>query len=330
MVRGSDEVQIGETIVAAQEPDWREVQKTCSELLARSRDLRVIVYLTLASLKLHGIPGLRDGMALLRGILETAWEHAYPRLDPDPDFGPLERINILQALCVPPGSYGDFVMFDRRLRETPLCRSRGGSFSLRDVQVARGEIKAPPNPDKPPAQLQTIDAAFMAAPLPELQETAAALGEALGHVKAMGSILSERAGDSHGLELNRLEKTLWDMKGVVDRYLAKRGGGTAPAGADGNDGAAPGTNGPHERGEEGAGMAISGEVRSVQDIGALIDQICGYYERFEPSSPVPLMLKATRRLVGRNFSEIMKILTPDLFAQITAISEAPEEGDGSA
>jgi hypothetical protein len=38
------------------------------------------------------------------------------------------------------------------------------------------------------------------------------------------------------------------------------------------------------------------------------------------------MLKATRRLIGKNFGEIMKILTPEMFGQIAAIG-SPENAD---
>jgi type VI secretion system protein ImpA len=82
---------------AAEEPNWREVRDKSSELLKRSKDLRVAMYLTISLLKLEGIHGLRDGLALLRGLLERFWDHLYPQLDPEDNNDPLERINILQS-----------------------------------------------------------------------------------------------------------------------------------------------------------------------------------------------------------------------------------------
>ena len=65
----------------AEEPNWREIYEKSCELMGRSKDLRVGTYLAIALLKLNGIPGLRDGLSLLSGMLERFWDHLYPQLD---------------------------------------------------------------------------------------------------------------------------------------------------------------------------------------------------------------------------------------------------------
>ena len=75
-------------------------------------------------------------------------------------------------------------------------------------------------------------------------------------------------------------------------------------------------------------MAISleGEVRSREDVIKLLNKICQYYDRAEPSSPVPLILKRAVRLAGMDFMEIINDLTPDSISQIrTVTGEKPEE-----
>ena len=79
------EQQIGNTIVAAEEPNWRDVRDQAMTLLERTRVLRVVIYLSLSSMKLDGLPGLRDGLALLRGTIDKRWETVHPQLDPDDD-----------------------------------------------------------------------------------------------------------------------------------------------------------------------------------------------------------------------------------------------------
>jgi type VI secretion system protein ImpA len=342
MIAGTPERQIGETIVPAQDPDWKQLHGACAKLLARSRDLRLMVYLTLAALRLDGLAGLRDGLALLRNSIESQWDNLYPRLDPEDDLDPLERMNILQCLCSA-GGYGDPVMFDRRLRETPICRSRQwGAFSLRDVAVAKGEVKpaATAQGDKKPADLATIEAAFKETPTEELKATATTVTDALAHVKAIDALLGEKAGDGRKVDLSPLVKTLTEMQALTGKWLEKRGASAMPAAApgDNDNGAAPAAgdgqggmrfataSGPLER----QGIAMDGstsEIRTQADVLAVIEAVCRYYERYEPSSPVPLMLKATKRLIGKNFGEIMKILTPELFGQIATIG-SEEGGEG--
>ena len=62
------------------------------------------------------------------------------------------------------------------------------------------------------------------------------------------------------------------------------------------------------------------EVTSRDDVVAMLDRICAYYERHEPSSPVPLLMQRARRLVHMNFLELMRDLADKGMPQIEAIS----------
>jgi type VI secretion system protein ImpA len=66
--------------------------------------------------------------------------------------------------------------------------------------------------------------------------------------------------------------------------------------------------------------AITGEISSREDVLKLIDKICAYYARYEPSSPLPLLLKRCRRLVPMSFKEIVGDLAPDALAKVELIT----------
>ena len=160
IAQGTPEQQVGNTIVAAEEPIWRDVRDQAMALLERTRDLRVVIYFALASMRLDGLPGLRDGLALLRGTIDKRSQTVHPQLDPDDDNDPLERMNIISSLSPPPLIYGDPMQFKARLRETPLCNSKQlGRFSLRDILVARGEM-TPADADAKPTEMSVIEGAF--------------------------------------------------------------------------------------------------------------------------------------------------------------------------
>ena len=57
-------------------------------------------------------------------------------------------------------------------------------------------------------------------------------------------------------------------------------------------------------------------INSRKDVIRVLDQICSYYDQNEPASPVPLLLKRARKLVEKNFIEIVEDLVPDSAAQI--------------
>src|SRR5579863_9009635 len=76
LVAGKPETQFG----PAEDADWNEVMQACLGLFQRSRDLRVGTVLTTAALMTEGLAGLRDGLAVLRTLVEQSWEGVYPRL----------------------------------------------------------------------------------------------------------------------------------------------------------------------------------------------------------------------------------------------------------
>ena len=65
-LQGTPEQQVGEQIIPSQEPNWREIREKSVALLGRSKDLRLVVDLALALMMTEGLPGLRDGLALVR------------------------------------------------------------------------------------------------------------------------------------------------------------------------------------------------------------------------------------------------------------------------
>ena len=96
--------------------------------------------------------------------------------------------------------------------------------------------------------------------------------------------------------------------------LSRRQGGTTAA-AEADEAAPPAAAGV----APGAGGA-SGEIRSKADIIKAMDKICSYYEKYEPSSPIPLLLRRVQRLVNKSFLEIIKDLTPGTLSTIEQLA----------
>jgi type VI secretion system protein ImpA len=305
---GTPEQQVGETIKPAEEPSWGEVQRECLALVNRTRDLRLLAQLAVSSLKTQGLPGFHDALGVLRRTLEQFWETLYPRLDPEDGNDPLERVNILGALAAAPETVGDPLRVIQRLREVPLTNSRAmGRFSLRSIALAAGE--AQPRGEEPKPGSGVIDAAFDDTPLEDLQASDAAAAGARAEIKAIDAFLEKAIGAGRSPDLAPLDKSLSEVQAALAKALARRGVGSAAAGVSTNGHGAP-----------GAGPSVPGEVRSHDDVLLALDRICQYYERAEPSSPVPLLLKRAKRLVSRNFVDILTDLSPDSMAQFKMIA----------
>jgi type VI secretion system protein ImpA len=267
-------------------------------------------YLTLSLLKLEGIAGLRDGLALLSGLLERFWDHLYPQLDPDDNYDPLERINTLQSLSPATVSEQDPMKFKQRLAEVPLCNSaQMGKFSLRDIQIAKGEIEVSDDQRAKIPEMSVIDAAFQDTATDELLAISQATHEAIEHIGTITGVFSERASQGEAPDVSGFQSVLGSIHKCVQEYLAKRGHGTTVE----EGAAAAGVE------QKKSGISLSGDIQSVQEALLALDKVCQYFDRNEPSSPVPLLLRRAQRLVSKSFLDVIKDVCPDAESRVQLI-----------
>ncbi len=291
--QGRPEQVIGDSVKAGEDPDWADVRERAEALLGRTRDLRVALALTAALLRTDGFAGLAAGLTVMKGLLEKQWDSVHPQLDAEDDNDPTSRVNSLAGLAAADGLL-------KPLREAWVVQSKAlGRFSLRDIRIASGKLPAPSGMAEPPQQVQ-LDAAFLDADLVGLQATAAAVAAAVDQVAAIDRIMVDKVGAS-APELKPLVLDLSELKRVLTDKLAARGAGAAGATA-GEAGAAPGAS--------AAAVAGGGAVRSREDVARQLDVLCEYYRLNEPSSPIPLLLQRAKRLVAKDFLEIIRDLTP--------------------
>jgi type VI secretion system protein ImpA len=308
----------------AEEPNWREVREKSIELLRRSKDLRVAMYLVLASLKMDGLAGLRDGLLVLQGLLERFWEHLYPRLDPEDNNDPLERINILQSLSPDTVSAQDPMKFKQRLAEVPLCNSpQMGRFNLRDIQVAKGEISVPGDEGTAGPGMSVIDAAFQDTATEELLAASQTSEEAIEHLATITTVFSKNAAQGQTPDLGDFQSVLGNIHKCIQGYLAKRGYG------DASEEGAPADAAVGDEAEKG-GISLAGDIRSPKEALLAIEKVCQYFDRHEPSSPVPMLLRRAQRLVSKNFMEVIADICPDAMSRVemiggTGISDSESE-----
>jgi type VI secretion system protein ImpA len=311
-IQGKPEVQYGDTITPATPPDWKIVAALSSELLARSRDLRVAVAAARAGLNLRGMPGFSSGLSLIEGLLKLWWESVHPQLDPSDDNDPMSRVNALSALT-------EFNSMLREVRETPLVVSRAhGRFSLRDIDIATGELQVPEEEVKP--ALAIIDAAFLESDLDELNDTFHALEQSCASAIQIEVTLTERVGASQALDLAPLSKLLKRARDFVGARLERRTGIANAGELDTGDG-----NATHDAQGLSASRKASGEITSPEDVVRMLGKICDYYAQHEPSSPIPLLLQRAQRLVGKSFVEILQDLAPDGLNQVYQVGGIQNE-----
>lgn len=297
-LNGKPEVQYGSTITPATGPDWKSARELALGLMERTRDLRIVVSLTRALLAQDGAPGLAAGLSLLAALLSAHWEQLHPQLDADDDNDPTLRLNTLAALVEAGGML-------RQVRDLPLVEVRAiGAFGLRDIEAGEHDGAGAASGVAP----ATILAAFGAAPQDQLAATCAALDTAHASVQAIEATLAQHLAAGTGIDLGPLSTLLSRAAGQVRPHLIVT---TVMADLQGQAGAVDGGGMPARR---------EGEIADRADVVRLLDRLCAWYARAEPSSPVPLLLQRARGLVDMNFVELLEELAPDGLNQLTQIS----------
>jgi type VI secretion system protein ImpA len=295
---GKPEQQIGATLVPAEAADWQAVQKSALALLARSKDLRVAGQLTKAMVRTSGWPGFAAGVAIVRGLVERYWEGLHPRLDPDDGHDPTMRMNVLAGLT-------DGALLSA-VRALPLVSSRTfGRLSLRDVEVAAGEVPAPTETN--PATTATVDGAVNDCDLDGLEETATAARACAAALEGLEASLTERVGAGSVPSLGRLTTLVGKATGFLGMALARRRPSEAVTDGDSSGHLA------------GSGVSMSGGISSRDEVLRALDKICAYYARYEPSSPIPMFMQRCKRLVTMSFVDIIKELVPDGVNQVETL-----------
>ncbi len=308
----------------AEPPDWKQIAAKAPELLKRSRDLRVLTHLADAGLHLGDWSTFSDCLNLMHGLLEQHWDHVHPQLDPD-DGDPTFRVNAVVALSPPTGTQGMQGML-LSVRSAPLVSSRLiGQFDLRDIEIATGKLTVELPEDEMP-KLAAINAAFMDVDLDALQVEAATIAAAAAATTGIEVVLTERLGASQAPDLSALATELHSAHKVLVEQLAARGVKTT------TEEAAPEETGmTTESAATGGGPApvpVRGEITSREDVTLMLDKICAYYARHEPSSPVPLLLKRAKRLVSMDFMDILRDMAPDALGPVQALRGQTEESGG--
>ncbi len=312
LVAGKPETQFS----PAEPPDWKEVRKACTGLLARFKHLRLAITFTAAQLRLDGLAGFRDGLIVLKAFVDQFWPALYPPLDPEDNNDPTERINIIASLTMPIGSMGDPLRFLQALRATPISQSmQMGRYSLADI--AASQAGTPSTPDKPVPTAAQLDASFRDTKPELIVAWNDVVTETITLVTGLAESLSAAVGSHRAPDLDPLLAVLKEIRKHLTPFLPAMETPAQELSVEdflGETAAAPA---PVATARPAAAI---GGIHSRDDVERTLDLICKYYAQNEPSSPVPLLLQRARRLVKLDFLGILEDLTPEAVAQINALA----------
>lgn len=300
--KGKPGQEFGGTVIPPEEPDWAKVSEQAASLLQRTKDLRVAVYLTRALVNTEGVSGLNIGLKLILQLLERFWDHVHPRLDPEFNNDPTMRVNALAPLVDSEGLLRD-------LGKSPFLQSRSvGRILVRDVEIALGKQPAPQGAGMTLEQLTAMARAIA----DEDRSALAYPEEAQQTLLALNSLLLKKVDAARVVDVKPMANILSSLISVSSTVLAAMT--PAQSSVDG----AGGGGGSH--GASAHAGASSSEIRNRDDVLRILDRVCDYLERHEPTNPAPLLIRRAKRLMVMNFVDIIRDIAPESMNQVETIT----------
>ena len=269
--------------------EWDRVRNEAIEGLRKTKDLRVLAYLATAFLRTDGLPAFTRTLTTASQWLETYWPQLYPLLD---EGDAIARRNALNCFADP------MAVVDRVWR-LPIVESRQhGRFSLRDVDIASGQAQPTANENRPDER--ALKEALKEIPVEELTTLQQHVTAATAALSGIDVRMRSEGGPEVAPDFGPLTTQLAKLNRVYREQLALRTGAPMPGeGVEG--GAAPAA----------AAGFTGGAIQSRQDAVRALDAVAEYFRRNEPSSPIPLFVERAKRLVAKDFLEVLADVAPD-------------------
>jgi type VI secretion system protein ImpA len=272
--------------------EWVEIRDKALEALGKSKDIRLLATLGTALLRTDGVPAFSETLNVASQWLEMYWSQVYPLVDEDA----ILRRNALNCFADPMGVVDG-------VRRVALVRSRQhGTFSLRDIDIATHQLSAGEGDTQ--ADENQLRAAFGSIPVSELAQLYQSVLGAVESLKKIDAKMRDAAGTEATPGFDPLVAQFTRMSQVLRVQLAAH-----------PDSAASGLD-PGEDVTETA--SVGGAVKSRQDAIRALDAVADFFRRTEPSSPIPLFLERAKRLVSKDFLEVLADIAPEAVAQARA------------
>jgi type VI secretion system protein ImpA len=324
--------------------DWLAVLAKAEELRARGRDLRLLVIVTRALANEEGLAGLSTGLTLIAQTFDQHWEAMHPalRTNASPRDAALRRINALLDLQ----NGQDGLLADLRQMTFFAPRAIGpiqgkdlekGALDDRVVlQEAASGLNAAEKAALVSAHGQLLSrvragcAAQMDQAAAEMVSVIADTRAAIAALDAVETALNARL-ESGGPPIPELKRFLQRLLTTLERNstvgIVANGTAKLPTPAEQ---ATPALNGhgadtmASMANYVDATTALPDRISSRDDVVKCLDLVVAFYDRTEPSSPIPHLARRVRRMVHMDFVELMEDLAPSGLKEFRLLAGVPD------
>lgn len=331
--------------------DWEAVLEKAEELRPRGRDLRLLVIVARALANEERLAGLAQGLTLIARTFDQYWDTMHPAVRANAPLrdAALRRINAL--LDLQNAQEGLLA----NLREMIFFSPRQvGPISGRDLE--KGALDERVMLQEAASGLGASEKAALATAHSQLlnrvrsgcvahidqagDAMAALLADARAAIAALDEVdaaLNKRI-EGNGPTVPELNRFLQRLLTTLERNSSAGTAGNGAAKPVPQEPAAPTRNGHRAEGAEAMGaetmasvashaepgVGLPDRITSRDDVVKCLDLVVAFYDRTEPSSPIPHLARRVRRMVHMDFVELMEDLAPSGLKEFRLLAGVPD------
>ena len=271
----------------AKRADWPGIAALTSEALAdTSKDLMLVARLIEAQTYLHGFAGLRDGLRLVRRLIDEAWDRLRPKIED------AEDVEVRAAALHWLGDADRGARFPHVVRAARLIDGPAGPISWTDWNLSKSGRATIP--------AEEIEKAVEATPRGACQAVTDDLDEVVGEFQRLLALMNEKMGHS-APGLGQFRQAVFDCWTLAHQVLERKGPAPEAVGTDAADVGA----------DAEAGPSIAGTIRTREQAYQRLVEIADALEALEPHSPIPFVIRRAVALGQLPFPALMKELISD-------------------
>lgn len=298
---GKPEQQYGDVIIEAEEPDWRAIERLCTQILSESKDIRVFCYYTQAMTASYGVKGFYKGCEALFFNLEKYWDVLYPKLvDEDGEYDTFYRLGSIELLLSNNGIVN-------QLLETNLIRSpnKKDFITLKlaiSVLTGNNEELYPGGKQK---LLQDMKVAYRTN-----QDELIFIEKSLKAVESIEKIFSEKL-ENESLDFKVIKKPLQLINEFIINNV-KLEQESAETVDDNNNEIQESLDSMSNNvySTNAITELDSIKIKDREDVKIVLEKLVLYFRVKEPSHPAPLFIERLKRLLDMDFYDILKDISP--------------------
>ncbi|MGQ8367239.1 type VI secretion system protein TssA [Glaciecola sp. 1036] len=321
MAQGTPERFDGSNTLAAEPPDWRQVEKEAAVFLQQTKDLKLISVYSQSLLNTKGLIAFSQCVKAIADLVSDYWQDIYPLLDED-DGDPLERVAGLSFLSTP--------FITTPLKSMSLASAKGaGNITLADIEAAENDS------EDAKFSLSQIKGVFGELNSDEVQLFYDALAYSLESLQQINQCFIDNSGYEYALDFSALESVLHRLKASLEKYAQMDSEALDDISSDDDQYVeTEDAEKQSQRDSESQNVGMKGkteggqvpnQIHSRADVEWCLGLINAYYANYEPSSPIPVLVNRALKLVHKDFMAIVQDIYPDALATVQSLAGMSDE-----